>query len=600
MKKLVTIGTRTSDLAMWQTNHIIDRLQAAWPGLTCRLQPFVTQGDKTLDKPLPVIGGKGLFTAELERSLLAGEIDLAVHSLKDLPVEDAPGLTVGAITSRADVRDALVARHGWTLATLPQGAVVGTSSTRRAAQLQARRPDLLIRSIRGNVDTRVRKVLNGDYDAAVLALAGLERLGLDEHITERLTLAVMLPAPGQGALAVQCRADDQAILALLAAIDEGAVRAAVTAERAFLHGLGGGCSAPVAAYAQVTEETGHRQIQLQALVGSADGRQIIRVRGAGSTAPDLGERLAKQALQEGAATLLSQKSGFDFGETSARTLSRAVETTGASTKGQQTASPLHTKRVVVTRPQEQSATLLDKLTALGATPLLMPTIRIEPLTDLTALDDALRASHQYGWLVVTSVNSVAIVGERLCACGLTTRDLAHLQIVAVGPATADALDQYGLTPTFVPERFTADEIAAGLQALIGDLSEVRILLPQAEIARQKLAEALTEQGAQVDVIPIYQTLPAPLAASALAELQQGVDILTFTSGSTVRNFVQGLSLGGLTLDCLHTATIACIGLQTAAAAQELGLHVDLVATEHTIDGLVDALVAHCQATHSKE
>lgn len=596
MKETVTIGTRTSDLAMWQTNHIIDRLQARWPGLTCRLQPFITQGDKTLDKPLPVIGGKGLFTAELERALLAGEIHLAVHSLKDLPVEDSPGLTIGAITSRADVRDALVARNGWTLATLPHGAVVGTSSTRRAAQLQARRPDLTICSIRGNVDTRVRKVLNGDYDAAVLALAGLERLGLVDHITERLALEVMLPAPGQGALAVQCRADDQATLALLAAIDDAAVRAAVTAERAFLHGLGGGCSAPVAAYAQVTEEAGQRQIHLQALVGSADGQQVIRVSGTGRTAPNLGEQLARQALQQGAATLLGQKAGF-------------VEATGATpTQGGETRSqsgptappPLHAKRVVVTRPQAQSITLINKLTELGATPLLMPTIRIEPLADLTALDDALRAIHQYRWLIVTSINSVAIVGERLCACGLTTHDLAHLQIAAVGLATADVLGQYGLTPTFVPERFTADDVATGLQALIGDLTGVRILLPQAAIARQNLAETLTAHGAQVDVIPIYQTLPAPLDATALAELQQGVDIIAFTSGSTVRNFVQGVSTGGLALDGLRTATIACIGPQTAAVAQELGLRVDLVATEHTIDGLVDALVAHCQATHSKE
>ena len=175
-KPSATLGTRTSALALWQTNHIIERLQRAWPGLACHLQPFVTQGDKTqaLDQPLPEIGGKGLFTAELERALLAGEIDLAVHSLKDLPVEDVPGLTIGAITSRADVRDALVARNGWTLATLPPGAVVGTSSTRRAAQLQALRPDLTIRSIRGNVDTRIRKVFNGDYDATLLALAGLE------------------------------------------------------------------------------------------------------------------------------------------------------------------------------------------------------------------------------------------------------------------------------------------------------------------------------------------------------------------------------------------------------------------------------------------
>ena len=590
-KPSATLGTRTSALALWQTNHIIERLQRVWPGLACHLQPFVTQGDKTqaLDQPLPEIGGKGLFTAELERALLAGEIDLAVHSLKDLPVEDVPGLTIGAITSRADVRDALVARNGWTLATLPPGAVVGTSSTRRAAQLQALRPDLTIRSIRGNVETRMRKVFNGDYDATLLALAGVERLGLTANITERLSLTVMLPAPGQGALAVQCRADDQETLALLAVIDDAAVRAAVTAERAFLHGLGGGCSAPVAAFAQVQETEGKAQLQLEALVASADGQQIIRVTGASSIVTSkggvlLGEQLAAQALAQGAATLVGQKAGF-------------METAKAAMRP---SSPLTGKRVVVTRTPEQSTTLLEKLTTSGAIPILMPTIRIEPLADLAALDAALRAHNRYDWLILTSANAVTILSERLCALGMTAQDLQHLSIAAVGPATTEGLHTYGLTPHFVPQRFEAAEIATGLQAQLGALQGLRILLPQAAIARQNLAEALTAQGAVVDVIPIYQTLPATLDSTALTALQQGVDVVTFTSGSTVRNFMQGLLDNKLTPDLLQTATIACIGPQTAAAAQELGLHVDLVADDYTIDGLVDGLVAHFQTARPKE
>ncbi len=191
------IGTRQSDLALWQTNHMIDRLQAAWPGLVCQIIPFVTTGDQTQaqNKPLPAIGGKGLFTAELEQALRTGEIDIAVHSLKDLPVEDAPGLTLGAIASRADVRDVLVARNGWTLATLPIGAVVGTSSTRRMAQLLAARPDLNLQSIRGNVGTRIRKVMNGEYDATVLAAAGVERLNLLAHVSEWLCVGSDVTSP---------------------------------------------------------------------------------------------------------------------------------------------------------------------------------------------------------------------------------------------------------------------------------------------------------------------------------------------------------------------------------------------------------------------
>ena len=211
----IVIGSRISRLAMWQTKHIIDQLQQAWPGLDCQVEPFVTKGDKNLDQPLPQIGGKGLFTLELEKALLDGRIHLAVHSLKDLPVEDADGLTLGAIGGRADVRDVLIGANGCTLGSLPLEAVVGTSSLRRQAQLLYARPDLQVRSIRGNVETRIRKVQEGQYDATVLAAAGVTRLELDQHISQWLPLDVMLPAPGQGALGIQCRVGDEFTLELL-------------------------------------------------------------------------------------------------------------------------------------------------------------------------------------------------------------------------------------------------------------------------------------------------------------------------------------------------------------------------------------------------
>ncbi len=299
---VLRIGTRTSRLARWQTEHVIARLSAAWPQLTCITVPFVTKGDKTLDKPLPEIGGKGLFTAELEAALNAGEIDLAVHSLKDLPVDDAPGLTIGAIPGRADVRDVLVTADGLGLATLPAGAVVGTSSVRRRAQLLACRPDLDIQSIRGNVETRIRKVVEEHgYAATVLAMAGLERLSLVEHASELLDLDRMLPAPGQGALAVQCRHGDETTRTLLAAIEIAETRACVTAERAFLRALGGGCSAPIAAYATVD---GDGLLTLNGLVGAADGSRVLRVDGSGRDPHALGAELAADALAQGAAALL--------------------------------------------------------------------------------------------------------------------------------------------------------------------------------------------------------------------------------------------------------------------------------------------------------
>lgn len=313
-EQLLRIGSRTSTLAMQQTQYIAGRLEALWPALRCEIVPFVTHGDRTLDHPLPAIGGKGLFTAELEAALNAGEIDIAVHSLKDLPVADSPGLALGAIPNREDVRDVLVVQGGAVhagavgdanLTVLTDGAAVGTSSLRRQAQLLAVRPDLQVRSIRGNVETRIRKVTEGQYDATVLAAAGLVRVGLIGQAACYLPLELMLPAPGQGALAVQCREDDDRTLALLAAIEDADVRAAVTAERAFLHALDAGCSAPVAAFA-TPAGNGSGALEMRALVASHDGRQVVRVAGQGADPQGLGETLAAQALRQGAEEILAR------------------------------------------------------------------------------------------------------------------------------------------------------------------------------------------------------------------------------------------------------------------------------------------------------
>jgi hydroxymethylbilane synthase len=300
--RTLTVGTRGSALARWQTDWVIDRLKIAWPELNCTIKLFHTSGDKILDKPLPEIGGKGLFTEELENALQSGEIDLAVHSLKDLPIDEVPGLRLGAIGERADARDVLISRAKQTLASLPHGARVGTSSLRRSAQLLAARPDLQLLPLRGNVDTRLRKAVNGDYDAIVLAAAGVLRLGSSEYITEYLSFDVMLPAPGQGALAIQCRAADQATRDLLRPIEHAATRSAVSAERAFLAGLGGGCSAPVAALASFPSPTSN--LQLTGLVATSDGRRVIRVAREGADPIELGTHLAQAALAQGAAELI--------------------------------------------------------------------------------------------------------------------------------------------------------------------------------------------------------------------------------------------------------------------------------------------------------
>ncbi|RMF03391.1 MAG: hydroxymethylbilane synthase [Chloroflexi bacterium] len=305
----LTIGSRKSQLAQTQSNMVRRQLLDAWPDLTVNIQLMDTRGDLNRKDPLPEIGGKGLFTQELEDALRQHRIDLAVHSLKDLPVEDSPGLTVVAIPLRAPTHDMLVCRKASRVEDLPQGAVVGTSSLRRAAQLLAVRPDLKIKDIRGNVDTRLRKLDDPaqGYDAILLAQAGLNRLGhTDLEHAHPIPYELMLPAPGQGALGVQGRAGDPETDRWLAPLDDRATRAAATAERAFLAGLGGGCSIPVGALAQVDGE----QLALQANVASPDGSRIIRVSGTAAveSALALGQDLAAQAIAQGAQQLLTPDS----------------------------------------------------------------------------------------------------------------------------------------------------------------------------------------------------------------------------------------------------------------------------------------------------
>jgi hydroxymethylbilane synthase len=280
---------------------VIQALQAALPGLECSEKVITTQGDRVLDRPLPEIGGKGLFTQELEGELRQGKVHAAVHSLKDLPVEIPPELTIGAIPTRGEARDALVSPQGYTLESLPEGARVGTSSLRRSAQLLAQRPDLRVEPLRGNVDTRLRKAEEGMYDAILLAGAGLMRLSFGERISQWLPLEVMLPAPGQGALAVQCRAQDAQTLQLLTAIENPEARAATCAERLFLEGLGGGCSLPVAAYAEYRQG----KLHLYGRVISLDGRRVVDCQAAGEDPQMIGLECARQAIEQGAAELLA-------------------------------------------------------------------------------------------------------------------------------------------------------------------------------------------------------------------------------------------------------------------------------------------------------
>lgn len=304
LDKVLRIATRQSPLALWQAHYVRDQLLACHPNLKVELVPMVTRGDVILDTPLAKVGGKGLFVKELELALLEDRADIAVHSMKDVPVEFPQGLGLSVICERGDPRDAFVSSRYDTIDALPAGSIVGTSSLRRQCQLAAHRPDLVVRSLRGNVGTRLSKLDNGDYDAIILAVAGLQRLGLETRIRHPLSPEQSLPAVGQGAVGIECRLDDARTLGLLAPLNHQQTAIRVTAERAMNTRLEGGCQVPIGSYAEL--ENG--KLWLRALVGAPDGRKMVcgERRGAPEDAEALGISLAEELLNNGAREILAE------------------------------------------------------------------------------------------------------------------------------------------------------------------------------------------------------------------------------------------------------------------------------------------------------
>lgn len=302
MTDLIRIATRKSPLALWQAEFVRAELIRLHPGLRVELLTFTTQGDKILDTPLAKIGGKGLFVKELEVALLEGRADIAVHSIKDVPMDFPEGLGLLAIGEREDPRDAFVSNNFAALEDLPLAAIVGTSSLRRQCQLRHRRPDLVIKDLRGNVNTRLAKLDAGEYDALILASAGLKRLGFNDRIRSNLAPEISLPAVGQGALGIEARVDDARIAALIAPLNHADSAARVRAERAMNRRLQGGCQVPIAGFAELQAD----ELYLRALVGSVDGREILvdEIRGHRDDAEALGEALAERLLAAGAGRIL--------------------------------------------------------------------------------------------------------------------------------------------------------------------------------------------------------------------------------------------------------------------------------------------------------
>jgi hydroxymethylbilane synthase len=522
-------------LALIQANLVVDAFRRS--GQASHVAIIETDGDR---RAPDTAWGEGAFVAAIEQALLDGRVDVAVHSAKDVPTDGDSRLRIGAYLPRADPRDALVVRADATarqLDDLPVGSRVGTDSPRRTGFILARRPDLRVHPLHGNVDTRLRRLDTGETDALVLACAGLDRLGLAGRIVQRLDPDVVPPAPGQGAIAVQIRCDDPRLSVLAGAIDDRQTRILVETERSFLEAFGGGCRTPIGALATIS----NGELELLGGVATADGSRAQLLRRHGST--ESGSRLAGEVARSlGAAAPVP-----------ARIQVNPIEATPKA------------PRVIVCRAADQAAELVLALRDAGLDPLPIPTIAVELEPAGGALDDAVRRLDRYTWVVITSTNSArAIVNA-----GARGVPAGRPRWAAIGQATGTVLEAAGIEVSLQPSQASGRTIAAELPVTPGE----RVLVVRGDLAGPDLGLALGARGALVDDVVAYRTREAHESSGRLlgqAVAEGPIAALVFTSGSTVRGLVSIATTQRLDVTRIPAV---CIGPRTAAEARAAGFNV---------------------------
>jgi hydroxymethylbilane synthase len=535
-----------------QASSIRDALRDR--GVLAELEIITTAGDR---RAPDTAWGEGAFVTAIEDALLAGRIDVAVHSAKDVPTDEDPRLLIAAYVERAPSGDVVVVpvgRAARSLADLPAGSRVGTDSPRRTAFLRAVRPDLVLHPLHGNVDTRLRRLDEGQTDALVLAEAGLTRLGRGDRIAFRLPVEVLPPAPGQGALAVQIRADDVTTTEQVARLDDASTRLTVTLERDILAASGGGCRAPIGASATVRPDGG---IEVVAGFARPDGSLTIITR-----------RDVLSGERASLATLVAEV----LAELSMRAVESATRTSWP--------------RIMVTRTADQAPALVLALVDRGVTPVVVPAIAIEPIPG--ALDDPVRRWSSYDWIVITSSNAAAAL---VAALGSPARGRGP-RWAAIGKATTRELLRAGVRPAFRPERSSGRALAEALPIEPGQ----HVLAPRSDVADDGVVEVLERRGAVVDAIVAYRTIEAPASSVRPLErgLEAGIDAVVLTSGSTARGLVGLADALGRREAVLRIPAI-CIGEPTAAEARRLGFEVVATSARQAVGAIADAAAGYLEA-----
>ena len=568
MKQTIRIGTRGSQLALYQANIVKEELESKYPGYSFQIVVIKTKGDKILDVPLSKIGDKGLFTKELEVAMFDNEIDMAVHSLKDLPTRFPEGVVLGAVLKRGEVRDALISTTKRTLKDLTADDVIATSSLRRKAQLLRINKDFKIVEIRGNVNTRIRKMEEGFCTVMVMAGAGLQRLGMEDYISELIDPDLVIPACSQGAIAIEICENDPVMANIVDAINDNETMVATEAERAFLRTLEGGCQIPVGSYSRINEG----KFELTGFISSINGEEFLkdRIEGTVGQAVELSVRLAESLLGKGGKEILK---------------AIRLEDPFAIKEG----LPLNGKILISTRAPEAGDTLPDLLAAQGATLFSLPMIEIKPVTLTPADKKIVQNLGSYDWLFFTSRNGVANFFKHLIDLIGSSELPSALRVAVVGVKTASELEYYGFSAAFTGKKHGSAEMASEFCEVIQPKNQ-KILLSLGNLADDTLKNRLSADNL-VDRINVYETCePKQVDPLVIKRISDGAyDLILFTSPSTFNHFNALIDIS-----LIGQLKIASIGTTTSKAIREAGFEPVLTADMSNAEGLTASIVKYFQ------